>query len=465
MLLEKFILFANCIEPDSFSVHHQAVNDKQNKLLRSGVLVTSLLEMLELPEDKDQLFKIASLENSTAFLGLAAAVYLLDHGTKNVRFDLMSTTINKSFDELTAKVKELFESQNGSFEISKSLADPICSYKNFDADYDLALIDPPFGRYPDRNHPYPEIIGKLYSGNAYLYCAYMAISIELLNSNGQLLSITPRTYTSGDYSIGFRKFLLSQMSIQRIKLIYEHINLNHQTLLSSFKKSEKQAENLTIQQFSIEKGIYISDTVFRSTDIIQFDSNDLAIYLPLTLTDLDTIKEVESYPLTFEDAGYQISTGPIIASQFPDEVIGSGKKVFDNSIGLVPLINLHNIKTLTTNWTGKHPKDKSVDPRDNKMSSKLILNQPYVFLRRINAGFRTHKLTASVYNAYGSFKYLTVENHINYISKKNGALKQEEATLIASFLNSEKCRVYFSCTSGSSQFNAKKIRKLKFPKF
>lgn len=465
MLLEKFILFTSSIEPDSFSVHHQAVNDKQNKLLRSGVLVDSLLEMLVLPEDKKQNFKILSMENHNGFLGLATAVYLLENGYKNVSLKLVSSTINETYDKLLAKVNELFLSENAYFDASVNLADPICTYKLLETNFDLALIDPPFGRYPDKNHPYPEIIGNLYSGNAYLYCAYMAISVELLKPMGQLLSITPRTYTSGDYSIGFRKFLLTKSSLERIKLVFEHINLNHQTLLSSFIKSETQSEYLQIQQFSIEKGQYTADCIFNSSDIIQSDSSDLAIYLPLSQKDLDTIKEIDSNPMTFEDAGYQISTGPIIASQFPNNVIAHGKHTFKNSCGIAPLINLHNIKTLTTNWTGNHPKDRCVDSSNPKMAAKLIPNQPYVFLRRINAGFRTHKLTASVYHAYGSFKHLTVENHINYISKKNGALKSEEATLIAEFLNSEKCRIYFSCTSGSSQFNAKKIRKLKFPIF
>jgi adenine-specific DNA-methyltransferase len=465
MLLKQFYLFADHIETDYLSVHHQAVNDKQNKLLRSGVLVNSLLQMLRIPSDKDKVFSIISLENSTGYLSLATAVHLLDNGVKNIHIDLLSSSISDSLTKLSSKVSELFTNQGGSLHVTITVADPICNYHEFTPQYDLALIDPPLGRYPDKNHPYPEIIGKLYSGNAYLYCAYMAVSVELLKQNGQLLCITPRTYTSGDYSIGFRKYLFSKASLQTLKLVYEHINLNHQTLLSSLIKCDLQQPDLTIQQYSIEKCKFISDCTFPSEDIIQSNSLDMAVYLPLTQKDLDTIKEVESYPKTFEEAGYQISTGPIIASQFKHGVIAAGCKSFNKDIGPVPLINLHNIRTLTTHWSGKHEKDKCVDPTNSKMASKLIANQPYIFLRRINAGFRTHKLTASVYNAYGSFKYLTVENHINYISKKNGSLNNDEAKMIADYLNSVKCRTYFSCTSGSSQFNAKKLRKLKLPNF
>lgn len=462
MLLEDFFCYANSIFTEQYSIHHESVNEKQNKLLRSGALISSLLCMANIPTNKDETFNILSIENSTGMLAFSAAIYMLKHGVKNVYIQLINTASSKEMEVVAGKVKEYFTEAGGRITLSHIESDPICFYKNFGQIFDLAVIDPPFGRYPDKNHPYPEIISKLYSGNAYLSCAYMAIALELLKPNGQLLSITPRTYTAGDYSTGFREYLTKHYSIDTIKIIYEHINLNHQTLLSSILK-RKQMTGIYVQHYSLEKQTYLADNLFRAKDLIKNESRNNAIYLPLSFFDLSIIKEIDNLPLSFEDAGYQISTGPIITSQHPSDAIVSGNKSFHKSYGVVPLINLHNIKTLMTHWTGDHPKDKCVDPNCSTIASKLIPNQPYVFLRRINAGFRTHKIAASIYHPYSPFHYITIENHINFISKKVGALKIAEAQYIADFLNSEKCRIYFSCTSGSSQFNAKKLRKLRFP--
>ena len=51
-----------------------------------------------------------------------------------------------------------------------------------------------------------------------LYVAFLALSVALLNEQGQIAAITPRSFANGPYFRSFRRYFLAQMRFERIHL-------------------------------------------------------------------------------------------------------------------------------------------------------------------------------------------------------------------------------------------------------
>jgi adenine-specific DNA-methyltransferase len=61
------------------------------------------------------------------------------------------------------------------------------------------------------------------------------------------------------------------------------------------------------------------------------------------------------------------------------------------------------------------------------------------------------------------FKYVGLENHLNFIHKYEKEMSKEEAFGIATLLNSSIADNYFRCLNGNTQVNAVEVRCLPFP--
>ena len=59
--------------------------------------------------------------------------------------------------------------------------------------------------------------------------------------------------------------------------------------------------------------------------------------------------------------------------------------------------------------------------------------------------------------------FIGIENHINYIYKRDDELTKDDVYGIATLLNSKLYNRYFQITNGSTQVNASEIRNLPIP--
>jgi len=94
----------------------------------------------------------------------------------------------------------------------------------------------------------------------------------------------------------------------------------------------------------------------------------------------------------------------------------------------------------------------------------LLPNGNYVLLRRFSAKEETRRLIAAPFiGRYYPYEMIGLENHINYIYRPGGMLKQEEAWGLAVLYNSSFYDRYFRGLNGSTQVGATEVSSIPFP--
>ena len=155
---------------------------------------------------------------------------------------------------------------------------------------------------------------------------------------------------------------------------------------------------------------------------------------------------------TFESLGYCFKTGPVVEFRNRDALS------LGNKDGYVPMYRTANI----VNGKCVFPVDVGKAQYVNSDEKKLLIsNANTVFLRRLSAKEEQRRLQSCVYYKKDDNRYISIENHVNYLVRMDGSpLATEEAEWINSLLMSDEYDTYYRIINGSTQVNASEVNKL-----
>lgn len=329
--------------------------------------------------------------------------------------------------------------------------------------FDLCCINPPYFKYSSKNSPYAQSTKDLFKGDPNIYALFVARALDRLKPKGELIFITPRSFTNGLYFKNFRKYLIKNSSIDFIHIFksrkeaFKETEVLQENVIFKLTKNKLQKDIEISSSYGVndlevsEKNRYISDIIIDTL------SKESFIRIPETKHDAAILKLVEQWNSSFEELGYFISTGPVVEYR-------AGTLVEPNSeADSIPLINAHNIDNLEIKWTGTHPKDRRFNLIDN-FSKWVVEDSCYVIMRRISSKDEQRRISAAVYNpTFSDQKFVALENHINFIGNKFRKLSKEEAYGLCLILRSKIFDIYFRSISGNTQVNATEIKTLKLP--
>ena len=92
------------------------------------------------------------------------------------------------------------------------------SNKEFKGIYDVIISNPPYKKLAKSSEE-SEVVNDIVFGQPNIYFIFMAMALHLLKPNGEMIFITPRSFTSGAYFKKFRGYLLDNSSIKKIHKI------------------------------------------------------------------------------------------------------------------------------------------------------------------------------------------------------------------------------------------------------
>lgn len=329
--------------------------------------------------------------------------------------------------------------------------------------YDYCSLNPPYFK-SKIDSPYHSATADLFNGSPNVYASFVARALSLLNLEGQLVFLTPRSFTNGFYFKGFRKFLIDNAALEQCHVFTSRSEL--------FKDSKVLQENIIVKLVrSFEKPETIKITTSNSyhdlkqTKVFEYPYDFIVrgnvqnfIFLPESESDAEAVSYIEGHEQTFSDLGFCISTGPIVqyrTSQVVDES--------NHAEPCVPLINSHYLAPLNFRRPSSEKHIQFYAYRGD-YKKWLIRNSCYVMLKRISSKDDIKRIIAAVYtkNTLQS-EYLAVENHVNVIGHSSRELDVTEAYGLAIYLQSIEFERYFKCLSGSTQVNATDIRNIPVP--
>ena len=120
--------------------------------------------------------------------------------------------------------------------------------------FDCAILNPPYKKI-NSNSEARRLLSAVGIETSNLYTAFLSLALHLLENEGQLVAITPRSFCNGPYFKPFRQLLMGMMEIRQIH-IYE-------SRTQTFRDDEILQENIIFHAVKTRTNI---DTVVITTD-------------------------------------------------------------------------------------------------------------------------------------------------------------------------------------------------------
>lgn len=410
-----------------------------------------------------------SILDSGAGMGILSAAAALECLKKKVTtihieaYELDPTAVeflNRTYTELAAH----FAQHNALLTFNVNSTDFILERpdKTITSKFDIAIINPPYFKYSSSNSPYSNCTQDLYLGNPNIYASFLAVTLACICPNGQMIAIVPRSFTNGLYFKGFRNYLLANSDLNRIHIfkkrneVFKDVEVLQENIICSFRK-RLQSNEITICSSASSNDLSTRDcNVYPVNLIIDYSNEQKIIRIPENTEQFETLEAAESLPTTFAEAGYFISTGPVVEFRTRDYHTSNHA----NSVPLLKSHNFHQSGRIIND--GKHPKDLAFLLKP-KSESHLVTNKTYVILKRITSKDEERRLVAGVYESSPNYEKLGISNKLNYLGVRDGELSTIEANGLSAFLNSTFMDNYFRCISGNTQVNSNEVRLMKFP--
>lgn len=371
-------------------------------------------------------------------------------------------------EDMAAKGIEInYEIFNKDFILSNSSI--FNSQKDFDENkegYDFVISNPPYYKL---NMDSSQVIAmkNIVSGQPNIYPLFMAISAKLLKSNGQMTVLTPRSYCSGLYFRKFREWFFKIVKPQKIHLfesrkeIFKRFDVLQENVILNAIKTSKNPKNVLI---TVSKGIPNEDEIIKKkksnyNKIVVQKNNDIVIRIPISVIDELIAENIDIFENNLEKLGFEVSTGPVVPFRTKKFLLKN-----THNYNIIPLIWMHNIVDGMIKW----PLEMSGVPvgiiKTRESEKILKSNKNYVLIKRFSTKEGKQRINAGILlRSCIISDYIGIENHINYICKKDGELTKEEAYGFAALLNSKLYNRYFQISNGSTQVNASEIRDLPLP--
>jgi adenine-specific DNA-methyltransferase len=328
--------------------------------------------------------------------------------------------------------------------------------------FNRAILNPPYKKIrSDSRHRL--LLSSIGIETTNLYSAFLAIAIGLLETGGELVAITPRSFCNGPYFKPFRQLLLKAMTLRRIHLF--------ESREEAFRDDDVLQENIIFHAvkggerdkvlISTSYGPSRANMTIREVNYDQvIKSNDPEAMIHIATSEMDqfVLDRIGVFEHSLSDFEIAVSTGRVVAFRAKEFL----RDLPDHNT--VPLIYPNHFSKNFIQW----PKSDSRKPNaivfNENTRSLLLPSGNYVLVRRFSSKEERRRLIAAVYEAENfQSAYVGFENHLNVYHHNNMGLSLNLAKGLAMFLNSTLVDSYFRQFNGHTQVNATDLRILRYP--
>lgn len=322
---------------------------------------------------------------------------------------------------------------------------------------DIVIANPPYfklSKQDERVKAHPDLVW----GQPNIYGLFMGVCADLVRPGGRYCFITPRSWMSGPYFARVRNRLLERLQLDGLHVFdsrRDHFSEDEvlQEAVIVWGTSGIQSEHVAVSSSHGASDLDCSvASQFELADLLS-GSADQAIRFPA-----EPLKPLRaSLEYCFSTHGLQVSTGPVVAFRAADHL--SNEPTGDS----VPLLWLQHVRAMNVCWPIKKKREHIAV--NSESAWMLLSNEPMVLVRRFSPKEEVRRVTAAPYCGELPGARIGVENHLNYIRRKGGAMTIDEARGLAAFLSSSWVSNYFDSVSGHTQVNATDLRNLPLPAF
>jgi adenine-specific DNA-methyltransferase len=296
-----------------------------------------------------------------------------------------------------------------------------------------------------------------------LYSAFVAFALMSLESGGELVAITPRSFCNGPYFKPFRALLLARSALVRIHVFESRTqafaadDVLQENVIFHLVKGRPQGTVL----ISTSTDTSFSDLQSRPTpfeEIVRPADREKIFHLGFTEDCASTLCAAKAYCHTLESLGLQVSTGPVVDFRLRTDLRES------RSPECVPLVYAHHFE----NGFVAHPKTASKKPNfiatNDNTQKWLMPTGCYALVRRLSSKEEKRRIVPAVFTSdCAPGEFVGFENHLNVFHSERRGLEKDLAAGLAVYLGSSFTDNWLRRFSGHTQVNASDLRTLRYP--
>ena len=331
--------------------------------------------------------------------------------------------------------------------------------------YDIVISNPPYKKI-GKSAVEASVMSDIVYGQPNLYFLFMAMGAKLLKKGGEFIYIVPRSFSSGLYFSKFRKWFFSEMRITNLHLFTSreavggtHDNVLQETIILKAVKTDEQTPSIIISESVDEFCAKAINSYTVNYDTCVSDNDHAFLYIPTSEQDAMILDFVNSWNANLPSLGFKMKTGLLVDFRERDWLEQTPNS---NTVPLLWAYNFHGQKV-------RFPVEVPGKPqylKDEPSTKRLQMNKGnYVLLKRFTSKEEKRRLQCVLLfeDDFSDYRSISTENHLNFITKENGRMLQEEMYGLYVLLNSSYLDRYFRILNGSTQVNATEINSIPFP--
>lgn len=325
------------------------------------------------------------------------------------------------------------------------------------------IMNPPYKKIRSDSE-YRELFKRMGIETGNLYTGFMGIAVQLLEPNGEIVAIVPRSFCNGPYFKHFRKAFFSSITLKKIHTF--------ESREEAFRDDEVLQENVILHavkgcrqgQVTItgSHGPDFENITLRNVnygDVLRDESSDCIVHIAANDIDDHAIDRLKSLPYSLYEIGIEVSTGRVVDFRCKENLRWSKER------GCIPLLYPTHFSSGFLEW----PKDGTKKPNFfviTEKTSKLLMpgDGYYTVVKRFSPKEEMRRIVTAIYDPTRiAAEYVAFENHLNVLHANGGGLNEKLAKGLAVFLSSTLVDIYFRHFSGHTQVNATDLQMLRYP--
>ena len=330
------------------------------------------------------------------------------------------------------------------------------------ASFTHAILNPPYKKISSGS-AHRKLLRQAEIETVNLYSAFMALTLELLTSHGQMVAIVPRSFCNGPYYRPFREFLLKRAAICHMHLFasrnkaFKDDNVLQENLIIKLVKGAIQG-TVTVSTSADDSFEDYAESLYDFNEIVRPDDTEKCIHVPISAKQND-IKALSVICHTLDELNIKVSTGPVVDFRLKEFLRDESEK------GCVPLLYSNHFSGNNIEWPKPGGKKPNAIVCNDHTRKWLYPNGYYCVVRRFSSKEERKRIVARVVRpeTFPGSSDLGFENHLNVFHTDRHGLPEAVAAGLSVFLNSTLVDAYFRRFNGHTQVNATDLRIFKYP--
>jgi adenine-specific DNA-methyltransferase len=295
-----------------------------------------------------------------------------------------------------------------------------------------------------------------------LYTGFLSLAVKLLQPEGELVAITPRSFCNGLYFKSFRREFLREMSLRNIYTFENRKksfdNVLQENLIIRAVKSQVKPEAISIVALASPNDDLPTVQILTYNEVIHPNDPESFIRIVTNSAATQIVNLMHQFTYSLDELGIKVSTGKVV-----DFRARNALRLFPEQ-HTVPLLYPHNLISGYAEWlVSKNNKPQAIIVGD-KTKPLLSPKGNYVLVRRFSAKEEKRRIVAALYDPKKIVsEFVGFENHLNFFHEDGHGLPEGLARGLTLFLNSTMVDQYFRQFNGHTQVNATDLRTLNYP--